>query len=146
MSKENLSKMSKKRLIYCISKTADDYGLTSGEFQDYSEKRLSTDKKDYISVYPKVPDITVSGDKMYVTNLKVMLAQNLYVGNKIVKLNDKLTTMLKIPEPPIGWYVSEKFDGIRALWDGEKFVLAKDWYKAHRDIIKVRLEEVAKTQ
>ena len=87
MSKENLSKMSKKRLIDCISKTADDYGLTSGEFQEYSEKRLSTDKKDYISVYPKVPDITVSGDKMYVTNLKVMLAQNLYVGNKIVKLN-----------------------------------------------------------
>jgi branched-chain amino acid transport system substrate-binding protein len=29
-------------------------------------------------------------------------------------------------------------------WDGTKFILAKDWYKAHRDIIKVRLEEVAK--
>lgn len=122
MSKEDLSNISKKRLINCISKTADDYGLTSGEFQEYSEKRLSTNKKDYIAVYPKVPDITVSGDKMYITNLKVMLAQNLYIGNKIVKLNDKLTSTLKIPEPPIGWYVSEKFDGIRALWDGEKFV------------------------
>ena len=31
-------------------------------------------------------------------------------------------------------------------WDGEKFVLAKDWYKAHRDIIKAHLEEVAKAQ
>ncbi len=31
-------------------------------------------------------------------------------------------------------------------WDGEKFVLVKDWYKAHRDVIKARLEEVAKAQ
>jgi branched-chain amino acid transport system substrate-binding protein len=31
-------------------------------------------------------------------------------------------------------------------WDGEKFVLVKDWYKAHRDIIQVRLEEVVKAQ
>ncbi|MBW2411159.1 MAG: ABC transporter substrate-binding protein [Deltaproteobacteria bacterium] len=31
-------------------------------------------------------------------------------------------------------------------WDGEKFVLAKDWYKAHRDVIKARLDEVAKEQ
>ena len=40
----------------------------------------------------------------------------------MIKLNDKLSTLLKIPEPPIGWYISEKYDGIRAIWDGEKFI------------------------
>ena len=109
-------------LTKCIQNVAEDLGLTEGEFKEYSEKRLSTKKEHYISVYPKVPDITVTGDKTYVTNLKVLLAQNLYVGNKMVKLNDKLSTLLKIPEPPIGWYISEKYDGIRAIWDGEKFI------------------------
>ncbi|MBW1817575.1 MAG: ABC transporter substrate-binding protein [Deltaproteobacteria bacterium] len=28
-------------------------------------------------------------------------------------------------------------------WDGTKFIVAKDWYKAHRDIIKARIAEVA---
>ena len=59
---------------------------------------------------------------MYITNLKVLLAQNLYIGNRMIKLNDKLSTLLKIPEPPLGWYISEKYDGIRAIWDGEKFI------------------------
>ena len=69
-----------------------------------------------------MPDVTISDGKTYITNLKVMLAQNLYVGNKMIKLNDKLSNILKIPEPPIGWYISEKWDGIRAIWDGEKFI------------------------
>lgn len=110
------------KLTKCIQNVAEDLGLTEGDFKEYSEKRLSTKKEHYISVYPKVPDITVTGDKTYVTNLKVLLAQNLYVGNKMIKLNDKLSTLLKIPEPPIGWYISEKYDGIRAIWDGEKFI------------------------
>jgi branched-chain amino acid transport system substrate-binding protein len=29
-------------------------------------------------------------------------------------------------------------------WDGTKFVVAKDWFKAHRDIIQARLKEVEK--
>ena len=120
---QNFSKnIPRTKLTKCIQNVAEDLGLTEGEFKEYSEKKLSTKKEHYISVYPKVPDITVTGDKTYVTNLKVLLAQNLYVGNKMVKLNDKLSTLLKIPEPPIGWYISEKYDGIRAIWDGEKFI------------------------
>ena len=116
---QNLSKIN---LTKCIQNISEDLGLTEGEFKEYSEKRLSTKKEDYISVYPKVPNITITGDKTYITNLKVLLAQNLYVGNKMIKLNDKLSTLLNIPEPPIGWYISEKYDGIRAIWDGEKFI------------------------
>ena len=110
------------KLTKCIKNISEDLGLTEGEFKEYAEKKLSIKKEYYISVYPKVPDITISGDKTYITNLKVLLAQNLYIGNKMIKLNDKLSTLLKIPEPPIGWYISEKYDGIRAIWDGEKFI------------------------
>lgn len=121
-SHDILQNISIKKLTECIKKTADELGLTTGEFKYYSERRLSKNKKDYISVYPKVPEITISDNKTYITNLKVLLAQNLYIGNKMIKLNDKLSTLLKIPEPPIGWYISEKYDGIRAIWDGEKFI------------------------
>ena len=124
MSNKNstLKSKSMEQLKDCIENTSSDLGLTVGEFKVYSENRLSINKSDYISVYPSNPDITLSDGKMYITNLKVLLAQNLYVGNKMVKMNDKLSIKLKIPEPPIGWYVSEKYDGIRAIWDGEKFI------------------------
>lgn len=88
----------------------------------YFKKRFSTKNEDYKSVYPKNPDIKIESDKTYITNLKVMLAQNLYINNKMIKLNDKLSKFLDIPEPPIDWYVSEKFDGIRAIWNGENFI------------------------
>ena len=82
----------------------------------------STKKDHYKAVYPNPQEIVVKDGKTYVTNLKVLLAQNLYNGKKMIKLNDKLSELLKIPEPPIGWYISEKYDGIRAIWDGEKFI------------------------
>jgi DNA ligase-1 len=112
----------KEKLRECIENTSTDLGLTMGEFKVYSENRLSTEKSKYISVYPETPDITLADGKMYITNLKVLLAQNLYSGKKMVKMTDKLSVKLEIPEPPIGWYVSEKYDGIRAIWDGEKFI------------------------
>tara|TARA_X000001036_G_scaffold150423_1_gene142847 strand:- start:17387 stop:19483 length:2097 start_codon:yes stop_codon:yes gene_type:complete len=78
----------------------------------------------YKAVYPDVQVISNVDDKTYVDNLKVMTAQNLYdskTGN-IINLTDKLSKELKISEPPIDWWASEKWDGIRALWDGEKII------------------------
>lgn len=115
----NLSKL---KLIECIDNLAQQFGLNIYDFKSYMENRLSTNDDDYIPVYPKTQDITITGDKTYVNNLKVMLAQNLYKDTKIIKINDKLSTLLKIPQPPVGWFVSEKFDGIRAIWDGSKFI------------------------
>ena len=115
-------KIDKNKLLNCIENTSDNLGLTMGEYTEYMNKKYSINPTDYKSVYPKVPDVTISDGKTYITNLKVMLAQNLYVGSKMIKLNDKLSNILKISEPPIGWYISEKWDGIRAIWDGEKFV------------------------
>jgi DNA polymerase/3'-5' exonuclease PolX len=126
MSNENnislLKSKTKEQLRDCIKNTSADLGLTMGEFKVYSENRLSTDKSKYISVYPESPDITLSGGKTYVTNLEVLLARNLYTGKKMIKMNDKLSIQLGIPDPPIDWYISEKYDGIRAIWDGEKFI------------------------
>ena len=34
----------------------------------------------------------------------------------------KLMETLEIPPAPIGWWMSEKYDGQRALWDGTKFI------------------------
>ena len=110
------------KLEECLENTASELGLTVGEFKVYSENRLSIESSKYISIYPASPDITLTDNKMYITNLKVLLAQNLYTGKKMINMNDKLSQKLKIPEPPIGWYVSEKYDGIRAIWDGEKFI------------------------
>ena len=42
-----------------------------------SKKCEKKNHTDYISVYPKVPDIKISNGKTYITNLKVLLAQNL---------------------------------------------------------------------
>lgn len=60
---------------------------------------------------------TNSKGTTYVSNLAVMLASDLYGkdGKKVViRKYDN--------QPPVGWFASEKWDGIRAIWDGEKFV------------------------
>jgi len=111
------------RLMSCIIKISLRSGFDSFEkFRKYKEnKKCFTG---YIAVYPEVQIISTTDDKTYVDNLKVMTAQNLYeskTGN-IVKLSDKLSKSLNILEPPIDWWASEKWDGIRALWDGEKII------------------------
>jgi DNA ligase 1 len=67
---------------------------------------------------PKQQIILEKAGKTYVTNLKVMLASDLFD-----KKTGKYTTIRgnKNP-PPIGWMASEKWDGIRAIWDGTKFI------------------------
>lgn len=85
---------------------------------------MTSTPREYKAVFPEIQVISNSDDKTYIDNLKIMAAQNLYdtkTGNTI-KLNDKLSKQLNISEPPIGWWASGKWDGIRALWDGEKII------------------------
>ena len=49
----------------------------------------------------------------------------------------KLAKQYNIPNPPQGWWMSEKFDGERALWDGKhmvsrggKVIWIPEWFKA----------------
>ena len=112
--------MLRNKLMNCLEELARDYSLTISEFKEYSEKKYSQDN--YISVFPENADITYIDDKTYINNLKVMLAQNLYKNGKVLSLTDKLSKSLKINDAPIGWYASEKWDGIRAIWDGSQFI------------------------
>ena len=112
----------KEKLLDCLRKLSLRSGFDSLEnFVKYKERMCS---EEYTAVYPEIQIISTSDDKTYVENLKVMTAQNLYDAKtgSMVKFNDKTSHQLKISEPPINWWASEKWDGIRALWDGEKMI------------------------
>lgn len=112
----------KEKLLNCLKKLSLRSGFDSLEnFVKYKERMCS---EKYMAVYPEIQIITTIDDKVYVDNLKVMTAQNLYDSKtgSMVKFNDKTSQKLNIKEPPIEWWASEKWDGIRALWDGEKMI------------------------
>jgi DNA ligase-1 len=62
----------------------------------------------------------------YVPGLKdkFMLAHPWDPNKKLSKSSEDyhLMTTLDIPPAPLGWWMSEKFDGQRALWDGKCFI------------------------
>ena len=109
----------KSELLACINKISMRTG-----FDSFKKIRLHKEVSCYKAVYPEFQIISESDDKTYIDNLKIMTAQNLYDSKTgdTVKLTDKLSKQLNITEPPIHWWASEKWDGIRALWDGEKII------------------------
>ena len=68
-------------------------------------------------LFPEEPQVIEKSGKTYITNMKIMLASDLYSkqGKKVSIKNCDLI-------PPVGWYASEKWDGIRAIWNGQEFV------------------------
>jgi DNA ligase-1 len=124
-SQENklIDKVKRSKLEQCLISLSKNLGFKSMvDFSRYKEN--SECFFGYKAVYPEFQDISKVDDKVYIKNLKVMTGQNLYdskTGN-IVKLSDKLSKELGINEPPLNWWASEKWDGIRALWDGEKII------------------------
>jgi DNA ligase-1 len=115
--------MQVEKLKDCLVKLAIKSGFDNFEdFVKYKEKNVCNGI--YEAVYPEIQVISTNDDKIYVDNLKVMTAQNLYDNKSgdIIKLTDEMSRKLNISEPPIGWWASEKWDGIRALWDGEKMI------------------------
>ena len=119
----SLSDFQRQKLLECLNKLSLKSGFDSFEkFRKYSENKMCF--TGYKPVFPDIQVISTADDKTYVDNLKVMTAQNLYDSKtgSIIKLTDKLSKNLNISEPPIGWWASEKWDGIRALWDGEKII------------------------
>jgi len=84
-------------------------------------------------VYPQKNTPTrKQGDDLYVPGMKdqFMLADKTFIDQKTgepVLITPRTSDYhflreLSIKQPPIGWYMSEKFDGQRAIWDGAKFV------------------------
>jgi hypothetical protein len=80
-------------------------------------------------VYPyQNAPVRKSGEDIYVPAMKdkFMLADTVFKPDE-TKISSRVSdyhylTDLSINQPPIGWYMSEKFDGQRAIWDGSKFV------------------------
>ena len=118
-----LDKIKRSKLEQSLVTLSKNLGFKSMlDFSKYKEN--SSCFSGYKAVYPEFQDISKIDDKIYVKNLKVMTGQNLYdskTGN-MIKLSDKLSKELRINEPPLNWWASEKWDGIRALWDGEKII------------------------
>ena len=75
-----------------------------------------------MALFPQHPEVRVLGNKTYVDNLKVMLAKPMITKGIKINLNEKTCKDYGINQPPINWWASEKLDGIRAIWDGEKFL------------------------
>ena len=48
----------------------------------------------------------------------IMLADNLYKDGKMLSFSKKNSYM----SPPNGWYISEKYDGLRGIWTGKNIV------------------------
>jgi DNA ligase-1 len=63
------------------------------------------------------------GDDYYAPGLKVMTGES-FRDREIGRRSEdaKLKERYNVPDAPFGWWVSEKFDGQRAVWDGEKFI------------------------
>jgi len=75
-------------------------------------------------IYPQNTEVVTKGSDTYVPGLKdaFMLAYNYPspISKRMVEYS--IQEEYKVPPAPIGWYMSEKFDGQRSLWDGSKFV------------------------
>lgn len=70
------------------------------------------------AIFPENQQIVTNDNGTeYVRNLSVMLASELYDKN-----GKKIIIKKYSKQPPVYWWASEKWDGIRAIWDGEKFV------------------------
>jgi len=117
-------------LINCISTVVKSKGISMEAFINESiHKNLEKMTNLGISgnvVYPlKNKETSESGSDTYVPGLKdKLMLGHPYSEKQISKRNEDYSIMEshKIPQAPVGWYMSEKFDGQRALWDGAKFV------------------------
>ncbi len=82
-------------------------------------------------VFPTDCKLVAKDNKSYIDFPKegtgIMLADKLYhsTGEKAgqrVKLTKKLCDTISCPQPGVGWYASEKYDGLRGIWTGQELV------------------------
>ena len=81
-------------------------------------------KSIYKTVYPENYDFLEENDKKYLVfkngGTGIMLADSLYKDNKIINLTK--AQLVNHINPTIGWYASEKYDGLRGLWTGKELI------------------------
>jgi DNA ligase-1 len=107
--------------------TAKRKGLTLEQFinesQEYGYSKLKVPLGiNGTAVYPPNQSVIVKNGDLYVPGMEVMTGFN-YNDRQIKAGKDyALKKEYNVPDAPIGWWASEKFDGQRAVWDGQKFV------------------------
>jgi DNA ligase-1 len=126
-------------IIKCIEERIAEKSATMEQFMEYitehsienipSSLGVGTDGT-VVYPYPNCP-VRKTKDSIYVPEMKdkFMLAEN-YIDKKTdkpVQITQRMSDYLYfsangLKQPPVGWYMSEKFDGQRAIWDGEKFI------------------------
>ena len=87
----------KNKLLECLNLLSLKSGFESLEkFRTYKESINCF--SGYKAVYPDEQKISTSDDKIYVDNLKIMTAQNLYdsKSGEMIKLSDKTSKSLNI--------------------------------------------------
>ena len=117
----------KERIIICINQIIMEKGRTRffSEGLEHSFTKIKFPlgiNGTVVYPYPDAP-VTKKGNDYYVKELEVMTGENYNLYTTPKSGRDRLIKdTYSVPEPPIGWWVSEKFDGQRAVWDGAKFV------------------------
>ena len=126
-------------IIKCIEDRIKEKQVSLEEYIDYTTEKSLDRIKNYPLgieghvVYPEEnTPFKKTGDDIHVPGMKdkFMLAEKGFIDQKTgepvlitPRMGDyRYIKEYSIKQPPIGWYMSEKFDGQRAIWDGEKFV------------------------
>jgi DNA ligase-1 len=114
------------KLYNCINLIAKNKGLTMEQFIDTAQEH-GFSKLNNLGINGTnalgFKTIEKNGD-YYVPDLEVMTGHT--YNEREIKSKSSQDGLIKqkynVPDAPIGWWVSEKFDGQRAVWDGEKFI------------------------
>jgi len=118
-------------VIHCINTLVSEKGITMEKFLNETILKSLRKIKEPLGIDGKVvypyPDahVSVKNDDIYVPSLKDQFMLGYIYPSPITKNMKEDYSILQrfnVPEAPIGWYMSEKFDGQRALWDGAKFI------------------------
>jgi len=80
--------------------------------------------KEFKRVFPLNSEDTSEDGKDYIVfqdgGTGIMLADTLYKDGTMISLSKQLSK--KFLQPPNGWYLSEKYDGLRGIWTGKELV------------------------
>ncbi len=80
--------------------------------------------KEFKRVFPLNSEDTSEDGKDYIVfqdgGTGIMLADTLYKDGTMISLSKQLSK--KFLQPPNGWYLSEKYDGLRGIWTGKDLV------------------------
>ena len=122
---ESLLKNSKNDLPKSLKKESPLVYLDQMKNTIKSESIKDEQKEEkYKRVFPINSTDLNDKDKNYIifqdSGTGIMLADTLYKDGKMIILSKLL--LKKYTQPPIGWYLSEKYDGLRGIWTGKELV------------------------